>query len=387
MTSGWRADRVARLAALCGLSAAAACSESGAGAARDSRPARVAEVELEVGAQDGSAEESFSGIAGLAIDGRGRIYVADTRDSEIRVFDREGAFLFRIGRQGGGPGEFEGPCCLRFDGGGRLWVRDGGNARYSVFSVGDSGAEFRFIVRMAHGDANFWAPIYFDDAGRVIDIGHRPEADRFDQMHFHVDSSGVVVDTVRIPAAPAESIGVKAVERTGPGGPYRRFFYPPFGARDLIAHGERGEYAKALSSVYRVAWYDPKGRLLRTIARDGQVGAPIRDDERAEAEERITEDVRRFGLPASDRFTVPERKPPLSGLVFDRSGRLWVLRSTTRGSPRTADVWDRTGRHVFTAEWPADVDLSFNATIDDTLTIAIARDSLDVERVVRLRWR
>jgi hypothetical protein len=370
-----------------GILSAAGCDRAKAAAGENGVPGRVASIELQLGSQDGSDVETFSGIAGLTLDSQGRIYVADTRGSEVRVFAPDGAFLFRIGRQGSGPGEFDGPCCLRFDRAGRLWVRDGGNARYSVFSVPDTAAELLFTVRMAHGDANFWAPIHFDDAGRLIDVGHRPAADRLDLMHFHVDTTGMVADTLRIPAAPAESIGVRSVERNLPQGVTRRFFYPPFGPRELVAHGERGEYAKAISSQYHIAWYDPAGKLLRVIQREGQGGAPVRDDERAEAEKRIERDAQRFGLSAAERFSVPDRKQPLSNLVFDQAGRLWVLRSATRGAPRKADVWDRNGGLVFTAEWPADVDLSFNALIDDSVALAVSRDSLDVERVVRLRWR
>lgn len=373
-------------ASLC-IAGSATCGTTGDSAAPAGPPQRTASVDLRIGVEEGGDEETFSGVTGLALDARGRIYAADRASSEVRVFAPDGTFRFRIGRQGAGPGEFNGLCCLGFDRTGRLWVRDGGNARYNVFAVGDDAASFLFSVRMAHADVNFWAPVHFDDTGHVIDIGHRPRGDRLDLVHLHLDTTGVVVDSVNIPATPTDSIGVRVIERATPQGMARRYLYPPFGPLELLAHGSGGEYAKAVSSVYRIAWYDPDGVLQRVIERpDVQTGAAVTAEERAQAEERSSRDAQRFNLSASERFPVPDHKPPLSSLAFDDRTRLWVMRSVEPGSPRRADVWAGDGTLAFTAEWPADIDLRLHAVITDSIAIAVARDSLDVERIVRLRW-
>ena len=60
----------------------------------------------------------FGDIVGLAVDGSGRTYVADRASQEIRVFDSDGTFLRRLGRDGDGPGKFQ-------ELGGVVWHRSG----------------------------------------------------------------------------------------------------------------------------------------------------------------------------------------------------------------------------------------------------------------------
>jgi hypothetical protein len=51
--------------------------------------------------------------------------------------DREGKLLFRFGQSGNQPGEFEKPRGLCTDSKDRLYVMDSGNQRIQVFQVTD----------------------------------------------------------------------------------------------------------------------------------------------------------------------------------------------------------------------------------------------------------
>jgi hypothetical protein len=53
---------------------------------------------------DGPA--SFGQVRALLADSAGNVYIADSKASEIRVFDESGAHLRTMGRQGAGPSEF-----------------------------------------------------------------------------------------------------------------------------------------------------------------------------------------------------------------------------------------------------------------------------------------
>jgi DNA-binding beta-propeller fold protein YncE len=70
---------------------------------------------------------------GVAVDGHGRVYVADFGHHRIQVFDRHGRLLAAWGRAGDGPGEFAFPSAIAVDGHGRVFVSDSGNARVQVF--------------------------------------------------------------------------------------------------------------------------------------------------------------------------------------------------------------------------------------------------------------
>ena len=72
---------------------------------------------------------------GLARDPqRGRIYVADTRTHDVKVFDDEGTLQEVFGHRGEGEGELNFPTHLAFAND-KLYVTDGMNARVQVFDL------------------------------------------------------------------------------------------------------------------------------------------------------------------------------------------------------------------------------------------------------------
>lgn len=68
------------------------------------------------------------GPLALAQDRDGNLYVA-TQDHNVAVFDRDDNFVRRTGRRGRGSGELEYPFGVAVDGRGRLWVADSNNGR------------------------------------------------------------------------------------------------------------------------------------------------------------------------------------------------------------------------------------------------------------------
>lgn len=59
-----------------------------------------------IGGLDGPGVHVVTASSHVAVDGRGRILVADPRQGEISVFDATGRFLRTVGRRGEGPGEY-----------------------------------------------------------------------------------------------------------------------------------------------------------------------------------------------------------------------------------------------------------------------------------------
>jgi len=51
-------------------------------------------------------------LGNVAVDDQGRFFVLEARSAEVRVFDRDGAFLYKFGRPGEGPGDFQRPYGL-----------------------------------------------------------------------------------------------------------------------------------------------------------------------------------------------------------------------------------------------------------------------------------
>jgi len=76
----------------------------------------------------------FARPSGMAVDQDGNLYVADTLNNRIEVFDADGQFIRTFGKAGDGPGYFSRPKGVAIDGDGHIWVVDGAQDRVQVFN-------------------------------------------------------------------------------------------------------------------------------------------------------------------------------------------------------------------------------------------------------------
>jgi DNA-binding beta-propeller fold protein YncE len=60
--------------------------------------------------------------------------VLDGVNSQVKVFDQKGAFLFSFGSKGNSKGQFESPVGIATDSTGRVYVADTGNRRIQIFT-------------------------------------------------------------------------------------------------------------------------------------------------------------------------------------------------------------------------------------------------------------
>lgn len=76
------------------------------------------------GAETGPASFYELSSGSVAAGGSGRLYVLDSGNYRVAVFDSAGAHIRSMGRQGGGPGELERPWELSVGPGDTAWVYD-----------------------------------------------------------------------------------------------------------------------------------------------------------------------------------------------------------------------------------------------------------------------
>jgi len=76
----------------------------------------------------------FAKPSGLAVDADGNLYVCDTLNNRIEVFDADGKFISTYGKNGDGPGYFARPKGVAVDSDGHIWVADGMQDRVQVFN-------------------------------------------------------------------------------------------------------------------------------------------------------------------------------------------------------------------------------------------------------------
>jgi ABC-type Fe3+ transport system permease subunit/DNA-binding beta-propeller fold protein YncE len=98
----------------------------------------------------------FNRPEGLCVDAQDRLYVADSCNHRIQVFDNEGHFLRQFGRPGHGRGELSYPYDVAVDRAGRCYVCEFGNNRVQVFDT--NGAPLEILGGAGAGPGRFANP-------------------------------------------------------------------------------------------------------------------------------------------------------------------------------------------------------------------------------------
>jgi len=76
----------------------------------------------------------FSKPIGVAVDKDGSLYVTDTWNNRVEIFDADGNFIRTWGKAGDGVGFFARPKGISLDSDGHVWVADGMQSRVQVFT-------------------------------------------------------------------------------------------------------------------------------------------------------------------------------------------------------------------------------------------------------------
>jgi DNA-binding beta-propeller fold protein YncE len=76
---------------------------------------------------------NFSMPTNVAVDSDGNLYVTDTLNNRVEIFDAEGNFIGEFGKAGDGPGRFARPKGIAVDCDGHIWVVDEVQSRVQVF--------------------------------------------------------------------------------------------------------------------------------------------------------------------------------------------------------------------------------------------------------------
>ena len=104
----------------------------------------------------------------VAVGPYGRVYVTDTFNSRIQVFDVGGGFVGTLGSMGFGPGRLLRPKGIAIDCDGHIWVADAGQYRVQVFD--GRGHLLAYFGQRGGLPAQFMLPagLFIDQRNRVI---------------------------------------------------------------------------------------------------------------------------------------------------------------------------------------------------------------------------
>ena len=110
----------------------------------------------------------FSRPTNAAVDEDGNLYVSDTFNDRVEIFDADGKFIREFGKAGDGPGYFARPKGIAIDRDGHIWVADAVQDRVQVFTP-----EGRLLIWMGShgllpGQFSMVAGLTIDKQNRVI---------------------------------------------------------------------------------------------------------------------------------------------------------------------------------------------------------------------------
>lgn len=360
------------------------------------------EIDLTIGRVEGDERYLFGQILGLALDARGRMYVSDLHVGSVRAYGSSGEFLFQLGRIGGGPLEYRRlPDSIAILPDGHLWIVSPEDKILRADPMQEEVPETLREVPVGSSRTRLNSGLLALDAeGMLVATVHDPvPIDYRRRIRISLDTGGTVSKNNPWALRPTpEEMGwrlsplmsrtrVAEVEaRDGLGVLYSMSGgAPPFGTDRLMAFSTDGRVALAVTTTYRVEVYDSLVQRVMVIERDAR-GPTLTADERRNTRAYMAARRRESRFYTYDDGDIPDRKPPLRGLWFDRDGRLWLERYlANEPQQQGADVYGADGDYLFSAAWPRGVDFGFGAIRGDT-GLGIQTDAFGISSVARVRF-
>jgi hypothetical protein len=378
--------------------------------------------ELRIGSVD-DPDLGFSRIGRMDVAGDGRLFVGELQDMQIRVYSPDGRLLQRIGRRGGGPGEFQGMPAFGVRGD-TLWTYDMSAGRITLFdtrgTVLSTGPTQGEPITLADGRRVWVMPasmredgLFTSDASRVSFSREHDGSGLDPNMPFRVprllfDAAGTVVDTAgweaspppRLVAPPGYVSDYRSVTVGG-----RPFSVPTHGSslphwvalddgRVILDQPEATTVDEAVVHVTRMdlAWDTVWHRTLRyrpePYSPEELDSAAVRTARGANViggrPPPAPEEVGRIAVQIRAAMQWPEFRQPFGFAWLAQDGALWLSRRTAPGEPAAWLVLEPDGTTRGSVELPASARVLWAS--GDVVWAAVP-DELDVPWLVRYRLR
>jgi hypothetical protein len=281
---------------------------------------------LVIGGGDQPEEYLFGDIIALTVDDEGNVYAYDADFEELRKYDSAGRFVRRIGREGGGPGEFRFVSGLAALPDGRLVAVDPGNNRLNVYDKDGNALTHwaRPLTRSTYGGF----AIQTDSAGNVY-LGLNPRLPTDGSplpwprpTFLQLGPSGDVADTVYVPRRFLNRCPVRSEQK------YRSGFFDDLRARYLAkvkwAINPDGALIAGCPDDYSLEIIRRSG--VTRIVRESWTPVPVSAAEADNYTRRWTLQRRESGYFPGFVWTadLAGQKPAYQKILVGAEGRLWL---------------------------------------------------------------
>jgi hypothetical protein len=271
------------------------------------------EEELALGGADEREEYMFSNIRYFDVSEDERIYILDSKEAHVKVFDKDGIHLMTIGRLGQGPGELNRPLMISLNQK-ELMIHEFG--RLSFFSL-----DGEFMRHVSEKEVlSFNARI--DSQGNIIlTEGIRdPDNPRYQVKKF--DSNFNLL--AEIDSSPLPDPGR----------------YNPFMAVGHWLIDKDDNIVFGYPKTYEIKIYNPSGQLIKKITKKYDP-VEITEEEKKEQAEDLPPQIK-------EGIVFPKHHPAFYRLCLDDEGRIFVQTWEKIGEEDVYyhDVFDPEGRFI-----------------------------------------
>jgi len=271
------------------------------------------EEELIIGEAEGREEYTFSEIRGIAVDDEERIYVLDSKEAHIKIFDKNGRYIKTISRKGQGPGEIGFPRSMFITSQNEIIVPDISNRRLTFFSL-----QGKFIRSISTAKMSFRSTA-IDSEGNIIGIVAVIEEESLKHELKKFDSDLNCLYSFASFPAPSPSS-------------YNTFM--PVLRWDLT---NNDQIVCGYPKKYEIEVFDSKGKMIRKIMKDYE---PVEISK--EEMERLKE------LPPTIKLSILKYKSAYQRFIVDDEGKIFVLtwERAADGDGYCCDIFDSEGKCI-----------------------------------------
>jgi hypothetical protein len=325
---------------------------------------------LTLGGEDEGPESFFRiGQTSVTADADGNLYIMDTGNHRIVIFDHAGNHLRTLGRRGGGPGEFQmWPSGITIERAGTINVYDMGKQGLVRFDPAGNPLQTR---RIEGGQLRSYALL---NDGIAIHIDHYFDNIASDRIQTITDA-GDTATVVSVRRPPLKPVDFGCVRISG---------MPPIFATSLQWDAIDDHVIVAPAAEYVIDLYEGTRRAA-SIRRD----LPPRPATRELAIRQVGDDFKvTFGGGGECRATAEkvvaeqgfeDLLPAIGRIRTAPNGTTWVQRYAVKGEAPSIDIFAPGGEYLGTIPEGAPFPAAF---LPGDRIAAIEKDELDVQRVV-----
>ena len=241
------------------------------------------EVDLSIGGEDVDENYMFRRVSGIEVNKEGNIFVLDSRECRIQIYDKDGKYLKTIGRKGEGPGEFQRALRMTLDSKGKLYVNE--YKKIIIFEEDGTfeknvNTDFHLSFYLVTKEDNFlgWSFIRTEE-GNTLDV-------------ILIDSSGKRTDTIA--SFPDPSVVLR--KSVSGGGTISVMRSPPYSPGLFFCQlsDELGIYG--YSAEYKLGVVNSSGEIVHIIEKDEKRQPTSRKEENEYFEKIIERSKRQGGI-------------------------------------------------------------------------------------------